>query len=89
MKRLGDNVYLSFDVDGLDVSIMPATGTPEPGGLSYDQALDLMEAVSREKNLVAADFVELSPIENMPAYDFLIAKLIYKLISFRLYGQTN
>lgn len=83
LSRLSDNVYLTFDVDGLDVSIMPATGTPEPGGLSYQQALDLMRAVCRKKNVVAADFVELAPIKGMPAYDFLVAKLIYKLIQYK------
>lgn len=83
LARLSDNVYLTFDVDGLDVSIMPATGTPEPGGLSYKQALNLLEGVSTRKNLVAADFVELAPIKGMPAYDFLVAKLIYNLIAFK------
>ncbi|MDZ4244208.1 MAG: agmatinase [Candidatus Doudnabacteria bacterium] len=86
MKRLTHDVYLTFDVDGLDLSIMPATGTPEPGGLSYDQALNLLRAVAREKNLVGADFVELSPIKGIPAYDFLVAKLIYKLISFKFHA---
>lgn len=83
LARLGDDVYLTFDVDGLDVSIMPATGTPEPGGLSYQQAIDLTRAVCKNKNVVAADFVELAPIRGMPAYDFLVAKLIYKLIQFK------
>ncbi len=83
MDRLGDDVYLTFDVDGLDLSIMPATGTPEPGGISYEQAVGLIKAVSQKKNVVAADFVELSPIPGMPGYDFLIAKLIYKLIGYK------
>ncbi len=83
LARLSDHVYLTFDVDGLDPSIMPATGTPEPGGLSYEQALELMQAVAEKKNIVAADFVELSPIKNIPAYDFIVAKLIYKLIGFK------
>lgn len=83
MKKLSKNVYLTFDVDGLDSSVMPATGTPEPGGLSYEQALELLKAVAREKNLVGADFVELSPIKLLPAYDFVIAKLIYKLIGYK------
>lgn len=82
LNKLTDNVYLTFDVDGLDAAVMPATGTPEPGGLSYNQALEIIKAVARKKNLVAADFVELSPIKNIPAYDFLIAKLIYFLINY-------
>ncbi|PIP29868.1 agmatinase [Candidatus Jorgensenbacteria bacterium CG10_big_fil_rev_8_21_14_0_10_54_38] len=82
LTKLTTDVYLTFDVDGLDVSTMPATGTPEPGGLSYRQALEIIKAVAQKKNLVAADFVELSPIKNVPAYDFLVAKLIYSLISY-------
>ncbi len=82
LSKLTADVYLTFDVDGLDISTMPATGTPEPGGLSYNQALEIIKAVAQKKNLVAADFVELSPIKNIPAYDFLVAKLIYSLISY-------
>ena len=83
LAKLSDDVYLTFDVDGLDISIMPATGTPEPGGLSYGQATEILKAIAQKKNLVAADFVELSPIKGMEAYDFLVAKLIYKLISYK------
>lgn len=83
LAKLSDDVYLTFDVDGLDISIMPATGTPEPGGLSYSQALEIIKGVIQNKNLVAVDFVELSPIKGMPAYNFLTAKLIYQLISYK------
>lgn len=83
LQRLGEQVYLTFDVDGLDISIMPATGTPEPGGLSYEQACELLKAVAKQKNLVAADFVELAPIKDIPAYDFLVAKLVFKLIGYK------
>lgn len=82
LAKLTADVYLTFDVDGLDVSTMPATGAPEPGGLSYSQALEIIKAVAQKKNLVAADFVELSPIKNIPAYDFIVAKLIYFLINY-------
>jgi len=84
LDKLTDDVYLTFDVDGLDISIMPATGTPEPGGLTYSQVLEIIKATAQKKNLVAADFVELSPIKNIPAYDFLVAKLIYSLISYKI-----
>jgi agmatinase len=87
MSRLSEDVYLTFDVDGLDLSIMPATGTPEPGGLSYAQALELMSTVAKRKNLVGADFVELAPIRGMPGYDFLVAKLVFKLISFKFLNK--
>lgn len=83
LKCLDENVYLTFDVDGLDASIMPATGTPEPGGISYNKALELLKAVALQKNLIGADFVEFSPIKGIIAYDFLVAKLIYKLICFK------
>lgn len=83
LSKLSNNVYLSFDVDGLDPSIMPATGTPEPGGLSYSQALSLLQAVAREKNVVAADFVELAPIKGFHCCEFLVAKLVYKLIGYK------
>lgn len=83
LDKLSSDVYLTFDVDGLDISIMPATGTPEPGGLNYRQALEIIKAVATGKNLVAADFVELAPIKGIPAYDFLVAKLIYSLIKFK------
>ncbi len=90
LKKLSDNVYLTFDVDGLDVSIMPATGTPEPGGLSYEQALGIMRALAKEKNIVAADFVELAPISGLPAYNFVVAKLIYQLILYKsLHGNKS
>ncbi len=87
LEKLSDNVYLTFDVDGLDVSIMPATGTPEPGGISYEQAEALLKAIRKRKNVVAADFVELSPIKDIPAYDFLVAKLIFKLIGYKYAPQ--
>lgn len=83
IEKLSSDVYLTFDVDALDISTMPATGTPVPGGLSYQQALDLLQAVAQNKNLVAGDFVELSPIQGIPAYDFLVAKLIFKLIGYK------
>lgn len=89
LEKLNDDVYLTFDVDGLDASIMPATGTPEPGGLSYAQALEIIRGVATHKNLVAADFVEFSPIKNIPAYDFLIAKLIYSLLQSHYEKTTN
>lgn len=84
---VGDRpVYLTFDVDGLDPSIMPATGTPEPGGLSWREALVLVRELGRRSNLVAADFCELAPRHGLHAADFLVAKLAYKLLSYRLFS---
>lgn len=84
VASLNSNVYLSFDLDFLDPSIMPSTGTPEPGGYSYHQALELIKAVAAQRKIVGADIVELSPIPGLVAPDFLAAKLAYKII-----GYTN
>ncbi|MBN2663625.1 MAG: agmatinase [Bacteroidales bacterium] len=80
---LTENVYLTFDLDGLDPSIMPSTGTPEPGGLLWYDVINLMEEVIKQKNLVGFDVVELCPNENNKAPDFLAAKFIYKTLSMK------
>ena len=83
-KKLIKNktVYLTFDVDGLDSSIMPATGTPEPGGLLWDETLNIIKIAAKNSNIVGADVNELSPIKNFNSYNFLVAKLVYKIISY-------
>ncbi len=83
VARLGDDVYVTFDVDGLDPSLVPSTGTPEPGGLLWYPALKLLRRVFRERNVVGCDVVELAPIPGFHAPDFLVAKLIYKMIGYR------
>jgi agmatinase len=80
----GKKVFLTIDLDGLDPSLVPATGTPEPGGLSWAQLLEILRAVVRAGQVVAADCVELAPIPGQHASDFLAAKLIYKLIGLVL-----
>jgi len=82
VDSLGDTVYLTFDVDGLDPSLVPSTGTPEPGGLTWYPVMKLLRRVFAEKRVVAADVVELAPIPGNPAPDFLVAKLVYKLIAY-------
>ena len=82
IKYLGNKVYLSFDVDVFDSGIMPATGTPEPGGLNWYEVLDILRAVCAKKKIIGADFVELAPIKNFHAPDFMVAKLIYKTIGY-------
>ncbi len=79
---LSDNVYITIDLDVFDPSIMPSTGTPEPGGLWWYDVLELMEQVSKKRNIVGFDVVELCPSKNV-ASDFLAAKLIYKLLSLK------
>ena len=84
-KKLIKNktVYLTFDVDGLDSSVMPATGTPEPGGLFWDETLDIIKIAFKNSNIVGADINELSPIKGLGAYNFLVAKLAYKILSYK------
>ncbi|MCP3660081.1 MAG: agmatinase [Bacteroidetes bacterium] len=79
------NVYLTFDVDVIDSSLMPATGTPEPGGLSWYEVINTLKPIIKNCNIVGCDFVEFSPIESFHAYDFLISKLIYKILSYIFY----
>ena len=76
--------YITFDVDGFDSSLMPATGTPEPGGLFWDEVMEILDAVSRRANIVGADVVELSPRSGLHACDFVAAKLCYKILSYSL-----
>ncbi len=76
------NVYITFDVDGFDVSIMPATGTPEPGGLLWEDVLPIIKRVCQISNVVGADINELAPIKNFDCYNFLVAKLAYKILSY-------
>jgi agmatinase len=83
LNTLSDQVYLSISVDSLDSGIMPATGHPEPGGLSWYNLLELIKLVCVRKHVVAADLTELSPIAGLTAPNFLAAKLIYKLIGYR------
>ena len=75
-------VYITFDVDGLDSSIMPATGTPEPGGLLWDETLNIIKIATKNSNIVGADINELSPIKGFDTYNFLVAKLAYKILSY-------
>ena len=76
------NVYLTFDVDGLDSSIMPATGTPEPGGLLWDETLNIIKIAAKNSNIVGSDINELAPIKGFNSYNFLVAKLAYKIIAY-------
>jgi agmatinase len=83
VESLTDTVYITIDVDGFDPAIMPATGTPEPGGLSWYEALRLLRKVIEHRNVVGCDIVELSPIGGNVAPNFMCAKLVYKILSYR------
>jgi agmatinase len=81
LEKLGPDVYLTLDLDVLDPSIMPAVGTPEPGGLLWYETLEFLKKLVGQKNIVGFDVVELCPIPGFVAPDFLAARLIYKIIT--------
>ena len=83
IDQMTDNVFITFDLDAFDPSIMPSTGTPEPGGLLWYETLDFLKQVFKEKNIVGFDIVELCPNEADKSSDFLAAKLYYKMLSYK------
>jgi agmatinase len=85
VEMLTDNVFITIDLDGLDPSIMPSTGTPEPGGLLWYDVINFLKKVIKNKNVVGFDVVELAPNEHNRAPDFLASKLIYKLLSYKFH----
>lgn len=82
VQKLGKRVYITFDLDAFDSSVMPSTGTPEPGGLFWHQATKLLKKVAEKKHITGCDVMELCPIKGLKAPDFLAAKLIYKILSY-------
>lgn len=87
LSTLSNNVYITFDLDALDPSIMPSTGTPEPGGLLWYQAIEILRRISEKANIVGFDVVELAPNPVDKAPDFLAAKLIYKLLTYKFVDE--
>lgn len=83
IDKMTDNVYITFDLDAFDPSIMPSTGTPEPGGLNWNTTIQYLRKVFSQKNVVGFDIVELAPVEQMHAPNFLTAKLYYKMLSYK------
>ncbi len=81
--QMTDDVYITFDLDAFDSSIMPATGTPEPGGLDWHLVMTFLRRVFVERRVVGFDIVELAPIEGMHAPQYLAAKLYYKMLSYK------
>jgi len=79
---LKENVYITFDLDYFDPSIMPSTGTPEPNGFFWDETMKLLKQLGEKKNVVGFDVVELSPRKDFPFPDFMTAKLIYKMLNY-------
>jgi N1-aminopropylagmatine ureohydrolase len=89
VRTLTGPVYITIDVDGMDPAIMPATGTPEPGGLSWYEMLALLRATIARHQVVACDVVELSPLPGLMAPNFLCAKLIYKILTYRFAAPSQ
>jgi agmatinase len=82
-------VFLTIDVDGLDPAIVPATGTPEPDGLTWNETLDLVRTVSEHAEIVGIDCVELAPHPGQHAADFAVAKLLYKVITYAMHSRRR
>lgn len=89
LSRLSSNVYVTIDLDVFDPSVMPSTGTPEPGGLSWYGCLGLLREVARNKTIIGFDVVELCPHAENKAPDFLASKLVYKLLSYKFGGNKK
>ena len=87
IDALGPDVYITFDIDGLDPSIMPSTGTPEPGGLLWDETIQLMKMIGKHRRIVGFDVVELAPVEGVTWPDFLAAKLVSKMLNAAFLGR--
>tara|TARA_R110002049_G_scaffold97993_5_gene238625 strand:- start:3011 stop:3955 length:945 start_codon:yes stop_codon:yes gene_type:complete len=89
IDQLSTNVFITFDLDALDPSIMPSTGTPEPGGLFYYETLEFLKSVFEQKNVVGFDMVELCPNKDEKSSDFLAAKLFYKMLSYKFASKED
>ena len=89
LDELSENVYVSIDLDAFDPSCIPSVGTPEPGGLTWYEVLDILKTICNKKNVAGFDVVELSPVEGLVASDFTAAKLIYRFIGYILLSQRR
>ena len=89
VDSLGETVYVTIDCDGLDPGILPAVGTPEPGGLTWYETLALLRRVIESRDVVGCDLVELCPIPGLVAPNFLCAKLIYKILAYRFGAEVK
>jgi agmatinase len=88
IDQMTDTVFITLDLDALDPSIMPSTGTPEPGGLFWYETLEFLKQVFNEKNVVGFDIMELCPREHDKTPDFLAAKLYYKMLSYKFMEEA-
>ncbi len=88
IDSLSESVYVTIDCDGLDPAVMPSVGTPEPGGLAWYELLTLLRRVIQSRRLVGCDLVELAPIPGLVAPNFLCAKLVYKILTYRFCDEV-
>ncbi len=89
LSQMNEKVYITFDLDAFDPSILPATGTPEPGGLLWYETLEFLKKVFEQKQVLGFDLVELAPIEGLPASEFLVSKLYYKMLSYKFENKAH
>ncbi|HNY06851.1 MAG TPA: agmatinase [Bacteroidales bacterium] len=89
LNKLTKNVYITFDLDVLDPSIMPSTGTPEPGGMLWYQVIDFLRTINQKANVVGFDIVELCPNRHNKAPDFLAAKLLYQMLTYKFINHVE
>jgi agmatinase len=89
VDALGPKVYLTIDADGIDPSLMPAVGTPEPGGLTWPELTKLLRKVFRARDVVACDLVELCPLPGVASPNFVCAKLVYKMLGYKFSGASR
>ena len=87
ISKMTNDVYITLDLDVFDPSIMPSTGTPEPGGMLWNEMIIFLNKLFTKKNVVGFDIVELAPIENIVAPNYLVAKLYYKMLSYKFKNQ--
>jgi agmatinase len=85
ISHLSQNIYITLDLDVLNPAIMPSVGTPEPGGLGWNELLNIVRQVAKNRKIVGFDVMELCPIPGMLAPDFLAARLVYKMIGYSLF----
>ena len=83
IENLSENVYITFDIDAFDPSLIPGTGTPEPGGLSWYLVCDFLKEVFFHRNVVGVDIVEVAPQENSTVSEFVASKLLYKMMTYK------
>lgn len=89
IEAMGDNVFITIDLDAFDPSILPSTGTPEPGGMFWYETLEFLKQVFAEKNVVGFDIVELCPRPEEKSSDFIAAKLYYKMLSYKFSEEDS